>query len=109
MNASARRPSCGAPGVVVALALVLVTGCELDNPAALTLTDTRESEPIRIDNHAPRVEQLRFASGRLTGRAVDGLGPIARLEVAVDGGEWRAVFPEDEARAWADYRSRSGQ
>ncbi|MBX3275455.1 MAG: hypothetical protein KF729_34670 [Sandaracinaceae bacterium] len=69
---------------------------ELDNPRTLALTDHRDSEPIRIDNHAPRVEELRFAQGRLSGRAVDALGPIARLEYAVDGGEWIAFFPADD-------------
>ncbi|HJL15295.1 MAG TPA: hypothetical protein RMH99_06555 [Sandaracinaceae bacterium LLY-WYZ-13_1] len=69
---------------------------EPDNPADLVLTDARESEPIRIDNHAPRIEALRRQGTRLTGRAVDTLGPIARLEVAIDGGEWRAIFPTDD-------------
>lgn len=68
----------------------------LDNPESLALDDRRDSEPIRIDNHAPRVEQLRFANPRLTGRAVDALGPIARLEYAVDGGDWLPFFPEDD-------------
>jgi hypothetical protein len=67
-----------------------------DNPGSLALTDTRDSEPIRIDNHAPRVERLRRAGARLTGRAVDGLGPIAHLEYAVDGGEWEPLFPTDD-------------
>ncbi|MCB9519272.1 MAG: hypothetical protein H6699_00170, partial [Myxococcales bacterium] len=58
--------------------------------------DSRDSDPLRIDNHAPRVEQLRFAGTRLSGRAVDGLGPIARLEYAVDGGDWVAFFPADD-------------
>jgi len=69
---------------------------EMDNPDALALSDTEDSEPLRIDNHAPRVEQLRFARNHLTGRAVDGLGPIARLEYAVDGGDWVAFFPSDD-------------
>lgn len=69
---------------------------ELDNPSALTLRHTAESEPIRIDNHAPVVEQLRAAGTRLSGRAVDSLGPIARLEVAFDGGEWVPLFPVDD-------------
>ena len=69
---------------------------ELDNPATLSLNDAHDSEPILIDNHAPRVEQVRFTGGQLTGRAVDGLGPITRLELAVDGGEWRQLFPEDD-------------
>ncbi|MCB9595248.1 MAG: hypothetical protein H6719_21195 [Sandaracinaceae bacterium] len=69
---------------------------EMDNPNALVLRDSRDSDPLRIDNHAPRVEQLRFAGTRLSGRAVDGLGPIARLEYAVDGGDWVAFFPADD-------------
>jgi hypothetical protein len=24
------------------------------------------------------------------------MGPVSRLEMAVDGGEWRVVFPEDD-------------
>ncbi|MFK7991001.1 MAG: hypothetical protein AB8I08_33580, partial [Sandaracinaceae bacterium] len=76
----------------------------LDNPAALTLDDTRESEPLRIDNHAPRVEALRFSGGRLTGRAIDGLGPIARLEIAFDGGDWEPVFPTDDLFDTAEER-----
>ncbi|MGF1469534.1 MAG: hypothetical protein ACFCGT_25715 [Sandaracinaceae bacterium] len=77
---------------------------ELDNTPALTLRDARVSEPLRIDNHAPVVRALRFAGGRLTGRAVDGLGPIARLELAVDGGDWRTVFPEDDLFDTAEER-----
>ncbi len=69
---------------------------EMDNPNALALRDSEDSEPLRIDNHAPRIEQLRFARGHLSGRAIDGLGPIARLEYAVDGGDWFAVFPTDD-------------
>lgn len=68
----------------------------MDNPTTLALDDTRESEPIRIDNHAPRVEGLRWAGNRLAGRAIDGLGPVARLEYAVDGGDWQPFFPEDD-------------
>ncbi|MGE0790117.1 MAG: hypothetical protein AB7S26_30870 [Sandaracinaceae bacterium] len=69
---------------------------EMDNPRALALDDARDSEPIRIDNHAPEVQQLRFSAPRLAGRAVDGLGPIARLEYAVDGLDWTPFFPEDD-------------
>lgn len=69
---------------------------ELENPPTLALNDARDSEPILIDNHAPRLEQVRFTGGRLTGRAVDALGPITRLELAIDGGEWTPFFPEDD-------------
>ncbi len=69
---------------------------ELDNPSPLTLRHTAESEPIRVDNHAPVIEELRAAGARLTGRAVDTLGPVARLEVAFDGGEWLPLFSVDD-------------
>jgi hypothetical protein len=69
---------------------------ELDNPAGLTLRDRNASEPLRVDNHAPEIGELQVRGGRLTGRARDGLGPIARLEVAVDGDEWTALFPDDD-------------
>jgi outer membrane protein assembly factor BamB len=77
---------------------------ELDNPETLTLRHSADSEPIRIDNHAPRIEDLRTAGARVTGRAVDALGPIARLERAVDGGEWVAIFPVDDLFDTAEER-----
>ncbi len=77
---------------------------ELDNAAGLALSHTADSEPIRIDNHPPRIEQLRVSGARLTGVATDGLGPIARLEVAIDGGEWRPIFPVDDLFDTAEER-----
>jgi hypothetical protein len=69
---------------------------ELGNPLGLSLRSTFESEPILVDNHAPTIERLAVNGARITGRAVDTLGPIARLEYAVDGGEWELFFPEDD-------------
>ncbi len=69
---------------------------ELGNPLGLSLRSTFESEPILVDNHAPSIERLVASGARITGRAVDALGPIARLEYAVDGGEWELFFPEDD-------------
>ncbi len=69
---------------------------EQDNPGGLSLTHSADSEPIRIDNHAPRIDELRATGTRVTGRAIDSLGPIARLEFAFDGGEWRPLFPADD-------------
>lgn len=77
---------------------------ELDNAAGLALSHTADSEPIRIDNHPPRIEQLRAQGARLTGVATDGLGPIAQLEVAIDGGEWRPMFPVDDLFDTAEER-----
>ncbi|HEV2763839.1 MAG TPA: hypothetical protein VGV38_12735 [Pyrinomonadaceae bacterium] len=71
-----------------------------DNAREQALTGERTSEPVDVDNTAPvlRVtaepqvagERVRF---RFT--AEDGGGRIARAHVSVDGGDWRAVFPED--------------
>ena len=80
---------------------------ENSNPDAFALRATAESEPIRIDNHPPRIQNLAYRRGEIAGTAIDSLGPIAKLEVAVDGGEWRLFFPSDglldtreEAFAW---------
>lgn len=69
---------------------------ELSNPTSYTLRSTAESEPILVDNTPPEVRELRAAGTHVTGVARDALGPILRLEVAIDGGEWRLVFPSDD-------------
>ncbi|UJR82557.1 hypothetical protein [Sandaracinus amylolyticus] len=77
---------------------------ELGNPASLALRSTFESEPILVDNHAPVIEPLGASGARVTGRAVDTVGPIARLEYAVDGGEWLVFFPADDLLDTRDER-----
>jgi len=68
---------------------------EPSNPDNLTLRSSATSEPIRVDNHPPRIDQLQVRKGRLQGRVVDQLGPIARIQMSIDAGEWRDVFPSD--------------
>ncbi|MCZ6807480.1 MAG: hypothetical protein O7F08_11045 [Deltaproteobacteria bacterium] len=65
------------------------------NPENLTLRSEALSEPILIDNHPPRIEKLRFRNGRVQGQVVDSLGPIARIQVSIDAGVWRDIFPKD--------------
>lgn len=65
------------------------------NPDDLALHSTAQSEPIRIDNHPPRIEALNVRRGRALGRVVDDLGPIARIQISIDAGPWRDVFPSD--------------
>jgi hypothetical protein len=48
-----------------------------------------------LDNHPPSVLELRVAGGKLTGKAVDALGPISKLEYTADGIEWFLMFPTD--------------
>jgi sugar lactone lactonase YvrE len=68
---------------------------EQGNPESLTLRSNAISEPIRVDNHPPRIEQLEARKGRAHGRVLDELGPIARIQLSVDAGPWRDVFPTD--------------
>ena len=74
------------------------------NPDASMLRSTALSEPIRVDNHPPRFEQLSVRKGQVRGRVVDSLGPIARIQMAVDGGPWRDLFPVDGLLDDADER-----
>jgi hypothetical protein len=69
---------------------------ELDNPAAAVQHGSTESEPFLLDNHAPRIDDLREANSRVTGIARDDLGPISKLEYALDGHEWKPLNPKDD-------------
>jgi hypothetical protein len=75
---------------------------ELDNPGPRALRERTESEPFLLDNHAPRVSDLRFAGGRLSGVARDELGPVTGLEYAVDGQEFLPFYPKDDLFDTAD-------
>ncbi len=68
---------------------------EGSNPEALTLRSSAVSEPIAVDNHPPRIEKLEVRKGRVVGRVTDALGPISRIQLSVDAGIWRDLFPED--------------
>lgn len=69
---------------------------ELANPPEHTQRHALESGPVLIDNTPPVLTQLALDGRRLRVRAVDGLGPIARIEVAVDGRlEWRPMGAAD--------------
>jgi sugar lactone lactonase YvrE len=74
----------------------VIASDEPSNPPSVALDMRTESEPLLIDNHAPQIDALRANGTRVGGRVVDGLGPIARLEYAVDGGPWRLFFPSDD-------------
>lgn len=69
---------------------------EPSNPDPYVLRSRASSEPILVDNTPPEVLDLAVNGARITGRARDGMGPIARLEIAIDGGEYRLVFPVDD-------------
>lgn len=68
---------------------------ELANPANRSLRHRAVSEPILVDNHAPSVERLRYRGGELSGRAIDSLGPITELAIALDGRRFLPILPSD--------------
>ncbi|HEV2859581.1 MAG TPA: hypothetical protein VGX48_01085 [Pyrinomonadaceae bacterium] len=72
-----------------------------ENSLGQALTGERVSEPVDVDGTPPTVrvtgQPQALADGRIrVGFTVeDARGMVRRADVSVDGGEWRAVFPED--------------
>ncbi len=69
---------------------------ELANPVGQALKHALDSAPFVVDNTPPVIQPLAIAQGRLQGTVTDGVGPIARLEVQIDGkGAWRPITSAD--------------
>lgn len=69
---------------------------ELANSPDRVTRHSLESGPVLVDNTAPVFRSLKAQGKRVTGEAVDGLGPITRLDFAIDGRtEWRPLSPKD--------------
>jgi hypothetical protein len=69
---------------------------ELSNPPDRVTRDEMESGVVLVDNTPPRVEGLRVAGRRVQATAIDGVGPIQRVEVTQAGkDEWVPFFPTD--------------
>jgi hypothetical protein len=69
---------------------------ELSNPPDRVTRDEMESGVVLVDNTPPSIENLRIQGRRVQGIALDGVGPIQRIEVSVSGSdEWRPFFPQD--------------
>ena len=66
---------------------------ELSNPPPRTTRHTLESGIIIVDSTPPTMQDLSLVGRRLKLRAVDGISPIQRVEVALVGTE--AWFPID--------------
>jgi hypothetical protein len=69
---------------------------ELANPPDRALRHSLESSTVLVDNTPPVFKALTLTGRKLGGEVVDGLGPIARIEVSLAGtDEWRPIFPTD--------------
>jgi hypothetical protein len=69
---------------------------ETANPPSDVTHHTLESAPVLVDNTPPVFRSIALTARRLKAEVVDGVGPIARVEVAVDGRlDWRPLAPVD--------------
>jgi hypothetical protein len=68
---------------------------EASNPEPFVERVEALSAPLLVDNHPPEVLELRVQGNLLLGKARDSFGPLEALEVSVDGGPFRPIFPDD--------------
>jgi len=69
---------------------------ELSNPPDRVKKHELYSTTIVVDNTPPALVSLEANGRRVTGTAVDGVGPISRIEMSVAGsGDWYPFFPRD--------------
>jgi hypothetical protein len=73
----------------------LVADDSPSNDPAEVLTDEYLSVPVLVDNHQPRVQGLKLAKGKISGRAEDSFSAISALEFSVDAGPWMPVGCSD--------------
>jgi hypothetical protein len=81
---------------------------ELSNPPDRVTRADAESGIVLVDNTPPRIEGLRATGRRVQGVALDGVGPIQRIEASLAGkDEWVPFYPKDgifdEAREEFDF------
>lgn len=69
---------------------------ELANPPDRVQKHALESDTVLVDNTPPRIENVQMSGRTLHVRIVDGVSPIARVEIAVDGKlEWVPLSASD--------------
>jgi hypothetical protein len=69
---------------------------EISNPPERVKKHELLSNVILVDNTAPTLTDVQVVGRRVRATAVDGVGPIARIEISVAGSdEWLPFFPRD--------------
>jgi hypothetical protein len=69
---------------------------EISNPPDSATRHALETPPVLVDNTPPVFQALAVQGHRLRAEVVDGMGPIARVEAAIDGRlEWRPLPAAD--------------
>ncbi|MBI4834082.1 MAG: WD40 repeat domain-containing protein [Planctomycetes bacterium] len=72
---------------------VIVTDEKSNSPEA-ALSDEKISNTFRIDNTAPQVT-VKIAKETCSGKIMDQLSPIRKIQYALDGKEWNQLMPKD--------------
>ena len=76
---------------------------ESANPPEQTQKHSLESQAVLVDNTPPVIKELAITGRRLKAHVIDGAGPIARVEMTIDGKlEWRPLASIDGVLDTAD-------
>lgn len=74
----------------------VVASDEISNPPELAKKHELESTVILVDNTPPSIEGLEVVGRKIRGTAIDGVGPISRIEISIPGtNDWYPFFPRD--------------
>lgn len=68
---------------------------ERTNPDNRSLSDSKTSKPITIDNTKPTIKSLAINGNNCSGEVEDNFNYIARIEYSLDGQPWAVVYPDD--------------
>lgn len=69
---------------------------EPSNPPDRVKRHERESGVVLVDTTAPTIDSLKANGKKVSGTALDGIGPIQRIEISVAGtDEWTPYYPND--------------
>ncbi len=69
---------------------------DISNPPDRAKHSQITSDIVLVDNTPPSIEGLRVAGRHVKGTAVDGVGPIKRIQISVAGtGVWYPYYPVD--------------
>ncbi|MFA5793994.1 MAG: WD40 repeat domain-containing protein [Candidatus Brocadiia bacterium] len=68
---------------------------ERNNPESRSLTDSKTSKLVVVDNTKPTVKNLVIKDNEFSGEVEDNFNYIARIEYSLDGRPWETVFPLD--------------
>jgi hypothetical protein len=69
---------------------------EIVNPLGDVTEHALESAPVLVDNTPPVFKTVAMQGKRMRAEVMDGLGPITRVEVAIDGrAQWRPLAAAD--------------